>query len=165
VSAEQAIERLKQISEKNSGHEFLDQALAWVRSEAAIEQLRAVAVWADAAALARPESARYGLLRMLAGAAAARAARDESGAERSRSVAGAADEAALLDALHALQDRLDAGAKAGPLLDEFARLGARLLGARSLPSIDMRVRTDPDDTVFYWTSGVVALGRGSGDAR
>jgi hypothetical protein len=102
---------------------------------------------------------------MRAGAAGARAAHTAGGGDQIASPAGTADEVALLVALHALQDRLDAGAKAGPLLDEFARLGARLLGARSLPSIDMRVRTDPDDTVFYWTSGVVALGRGSGDAR
>lgn len=134
---------------------FLDAALAGVRASSSSDELREVARWALERAQQREQAASYGLLQMLAGAAVARAR------VLATPVEAAADESALLGALTALQDQLDAGLDRTLGLDEFALLGAQLLTTELPRYFDMRLRSDPDDTVFYWASGVMALKQGA----
>jgi len=141
-----------------SDERFLDAALTAVRSSARSDELRQVASWALAGAMQRDQETSYGLLQMLAGAAMARARL------LAAPVATAVDESALLAALTGLQDRLDAGLERTRALDEFALLGAQLLASALPRYFDMRLRSDPDDTVFYWASGVLALKQGASAA-
>lgn len=113
--------------------------------------LRELAGWAMAASPPFEEDQRWGALHMLAGAAAARAA------ALATPPAAEGSEAGLLAACNDLQAELDAGLARAQALDAFAALGAWLLAHARSRYLDMKVRTDDDDTVFFWVSGVMAL--------
>ena len=147
--------QLQQEFDVRPGQDFLDHALATVKTSGHGSTLREVAGWALSSAGQRGADESYGLLQMLAGAASARARL------LAEPVEPVTDEGTLLGALCALQDRLDAGLDRRRALDDFALLGAQLLVTPLPRYFDMRLRTDPDDTVFYWASGAMALKQGS----
>lgn len=109
------------------------------------------ALTAVAAALRTEERAhkdeeRGAAARMGLGASLARRAQ-----LRGDAAGGSVDD--VVAALNALAAEPDEEAREA----RFAPLGAYLL-ARDVPAyVDMRVTTDPDDTVFSWTSGAMAL--------
>jgi len=131
--------------------ELLSRALETVAAQDQTVPLRALATWALAQAARYQEDQRYGVLHMVAGAATARAMQIEA------PPADEGSEAGVVAALNDLQQHIDAGQGTEAALTDFAALGAWLLAHASSRYLDMKVRTDPDDTVFFWTSGVMAL--------
>ncbi|MBI4815813.1 MAG: hypothetical protein HY791_06135 [Deltaproteobacteria bacterium] len=136
------LERFKTLG----AHESLDLAFDWISSQSSPTELGALAEWALDRALEDVESDRYGIWHMVAGAAKLRIAQLRGGASLSPEL--------LISGLGALQDRIDDGLSPSRGLGEFGEL----IGATELSEyLDMRLRTEPDDTVFFWTSGACAF--------
>jgi hypothetical protein len=143
------MDELEAMVEREPVEAWLDRALATIADIRDPSKLEELAAWAQGWADGHASSMRSGALLMIAGAAAAKAhvltARDRPQA------------APAIESFDALQREIDGGRSAKELLPRFAQLAAALVDRDVPPYFDMQVDTRDDDTVFHWTSGVMAL--------